>query len=161
MRLLFITGFPYLPQRFGGAERSIDCLARALKSQGHHVGVYAGLYNGGWTGYVTRLRRKILSQRPPKTLYNGYVVYRTWHQAQLLPQALTDLRPDAAVLQSGKPLQFAQTILDQGTPLILHLRDAEFSKLGGDPRDYPFCLVIANSHYIASAFYNQIGRAHV
>ncbi|TQV76271.1 glycosyltransferase [Denitrobaculum tricleocarpae] len=158
MRVLFGTGHSYLPQRSGGSESSTHDLCIEMQKQGIEPGVLASIEPEGWLGLKNRLQRRVFSQREfPADRTMGYPVYRGWHPETGIAEVAMRFKPDVAILQAGRPLQFASLLLDQGIPSIVYLRDILFDKLGGDVEKLPGLRYIANSRFTADTFEDHTG----
>ena len=59
MKLLFTIAHGYLPQGNGGAQKSIDQLARELMKRGHEVAVLASLVHEGRHALRFRIHAKL------------------------------------------------------------------------------------------------------
>lgn len=158
MRVLFGTGHSYLPQRAGGSESSTHDLCVEMQKQDIEPAVLASIEPGGWLGLKNRLRRKIFRQHKfPVDRSMGYPVYRGWLPETGVEEIAERFRPDVAILQAGKPLEFAGLLIDRGIPSIVYLRDTLFNKLGGDVENLPRLRYIANSQFTADAFAERYG----
>lgn len=158
MRLLFGTGHSYLPQRAGGSESSTHDLCVEMKKQGIAPAVLASIEPEGWLGLKNRLTRKLVTQRKfPMDKTMGYPVYRGWHPETGIAEVTARFKPDAAILQAGKPLLFAKLLLERNIPSIVYLRDTLFNKLEGDVEKLPRLRYIANSQFTADTFKDRYG----
>ncbi len=158
MRILFGTGHSYLPQRAGGSESSTHDLCVELQKQGIEPAVLASVEAKGWLGVRNRVTRRLFSQQKfPMDRTMGYPVFRGWAPENGIDEVIRRFRPDAAILQAGKPLEFASLLLAQAIPTIVYLRDTLFEKLGGDVEQLPRLRYIANSQFTASAFEKRYG----
>ena len=153
MRVLLATRHAYFPQRYGGSETSTHATALALRSRGISVAVLAGLTPNGWTGIITRIKRKLLPERPsPHLVGIGYRVFRARDAVRELELAARHFKPDIVVVQAGHPLLLAARANELGIPVVVHLRDVQFDRLGGDPRSLEVQAWFANSNFTAARF---------
>jgi len=153
MRVLLATRHAYFPQRHGGSETSTHATALALRSRGLHVAVLAGLSPNGWTGISTRIKRKLFPQRPsPRGVSLGYRVYRARDAVRELPLVARHFKPDIVVVQAGHPLLLAAGCIQLDIPVVVHLHDVQFERLGGDPLELAVPTYFANSRFTAARF---------
>ncbi len=157
MKILFVTGHGFLPQRVGGSESSTHELILALRDQGHDCAVLAQLQGNGWLGLRNRVVMKLSRQMLLSDSQPGYPVQRAWFPDRQAEAAVMRERPDVVLVQAGAPLRMAKAFQASGLPTVVYLRDVEFHELGGHPGDLPGLAYLANSHFVAERFRSTYG----
>jgi len=126
MRVLFATGERYLPGVLGGAELSVDELARELASRGHDCEVVAKVGDG-----AARLHHRVwrVLARPSRAgrrdLANGYPTYRALRGdvRAALAERLRDARPDVVLAWNAQAGALVSDAAAAGVRAILWLPD--------------------------------------
>ncbi|WP_420391630.1 glycosyltransferase [Acuticoccus sp.] len=147
-----------MPQIAGGSQSSTHELAQKLIERGHEVSVLAGIYHKDLVGYRTRLRLRLFGRGFVRDTLPGYPTYRRWFVWDDPADVLKAVRPNVVLVTSGYPFRTAKAFAAAGTPLAVYLRDVEFHKLGGDPRDLPDDTVyLANSEFTGAKYRDVFG----
>jgi glycosyltransferase involved in cell wall biosynthesis len=128
MRVLFATEVPFLPDVHGGAECSIDELARSLIARGHAVEVIARparaaeLRHTLWRLATLRLRPARLDRR------NGYPTWvaRPWRVCEALRARIRAFRPDVVTCWNQGAGEIAREAAQAATPVIVWVPDVSF-----------------------------------
>jgi glycosyltransferase involved in cell wall biosynthesis len=157
MRVLFAGGNGYLPEFYGGVQSSTHHLAEQLRSKGHEAAVLAALFGDGIFGLVARIKLKVLRQGAVIDQSLGYPVVRAWFPWQAAPFAVSQIRPDVAVVQCHKSVPLGKALEAAGVPIVVYLRNVEFDELGGDLSDLESALYIANSEFTAHTYRERFG----
>lgn len=157
MKILIVSGMPHLPQAFGGVPSSTHELALELIGRGHQVSVLCGLSPAGFRGLRIRAALR-LSRRPfVRDDGLGYPVYRQWDVRANIPQAVTALKPDVAIIQLGELVPLAARFEAQGVPSLIYLHNADIKELHGDPASLSRTGYIANSLFTARRYHDTFG----
>jgi glycosyltransferase involved in cell wall biosynthesis len=160
MRILFVSGHSYMPQRVGGAENSTHELCRFALKNNLSVAVTCR-YRGKWEKYAWGFRffrRLPFSHRMIADNYQGYSVYR-WRDAFEvgIRDAVEHFKPDIAVIQAGAPVRAAREIVRLGLPGIFYLRDVFFEEMGGDPFAHRLLCYVAATRFSAERLESRYG----
>lgn len=161
MRVLFATGESYLPGRYGGAELSVDELARELGARGHACEVVAKLGHGG-----ARLRHRIArafargSRWSRRDLENGYPTHRALPgevRAAVLDRVRT-FRPDAVLAWNAAAGELADDVASEGVRAIVWVPDVTMRwAQDGRPRE-PSVRLAGASGFVARRIRETLGR---
>ena len=122
MRVLFTCGLGYLPQRSGGAQSSTDQLANALKRAGHEPAVLTALEPGNSLVWRSKLQRKLTGRTFSRDQGMGYPVFRAWDPTNTA-EVVRRFKPDVAVVQNGSMVPIANSLQQEGVPVILYFRN--------------------------------------
>src|SRR5579871_3591564 len=152
MKILFVSGYGHLPQRFGGLESNTHDLARSLQRRGHKVAVLCGLEHGGYLGLRARILKKLYGEAAPADYFLGYATYRRWDPLKALPKLIAAIRPDFAIAQPCNHVPLAAALIRLSVPALVYLHDVEWEELGDDPREHPQAHYISNSKFVADRF---------
>jgi glycosyltransferase involved in cell wall biosynthesis len=160
MRILFVSGHSYMPQRVGGAENSTHELCRFALKNNLSVAVTCR-YRGKWEKYAWGFRffrRLPFSHRMIADNYQGYSVYR-WRDAFEvgIRDAVEHFKPDIAVIQAGAPVRAAREIVRLGLPGIFYLRDVFFEEMGGTPFAHRLLCYVAATRFSADLLKSRFG----
>jgi glycosyltransferase involved in cell wall biosynthesis len=156
MRLLFVTGCEYLPQRFGGAEVSAHSFAMALSKRGDQVGVLASLRAGDWLWFKNRVASKLRGvDLYTMDQFCGYPVFRGWRGTSGFSAVIDKFKPDIALLQTCPLRNYADLFVSLGLPVVICMRD---TKTGGASLiERPPLRYIANSGFLAGWLRTEFG----
>lgn len=128
MRVLFATGEPYVPEIFGGAECSMDQLARELGRRGHDCVVVAAA-----RGRTHRWRRQLdgwLGRAARADTVNGYRTFRP--AAPRVPATVARLawveRPDLIVCWNSACAEIATAAVQMDVPVLVWVPDVNFER---------------------------------
>ena len=157
MRVLFAGGNGYYPEFSGGAQSSTHHLVQQLRERGHEAAVLAALLGAGNFGLRTRAKMKIFRQRAAIDNFPGYPVVRAWLPWEAAAFAVEQLQPDVAVIHCQKAVPIAKALQAQNVPVVVYLRNVQFDELGGDLRELPSALYIANSEFTARTYKEAFG----
>ena len=157
MRVLFANGNGYPPEFGGGVQSSTHHLAEQLIEHGHEASVLAALFGDGIFGLKARAKMKLLRQPAVVDSHPGYPVIRSWFPWEAANFAVVRQKPDVAVVQCHKSVPLGKALQAEGVPLVVYLRNVEFRELGGDLRDLPSALYIANSEFTARTYAREFG----
>jgi glycosyltransferase involved in cell wall biosynthesis len=157
MKVLFASGNGYPPEFGGGVQSSTHHLAEQLIEHGHEAGVLAALFGDGMFGLKARAKMKLLRQPAVMDSHPGYPVVRSWFPWDAAGFAVKKLKPDVAVVQCHKSVPLGKALQALGVPLVVYLRNVEFHELGGDLRELPSALYIANSEFTARTYAREFG----
>jgi glycosyltransferase involved in cell wall biosynthesis len=103
MKILFVVNAPYLPDSVNGAVLVAHELAQLLVVRGEHVVVACQLSKRGLASIRLRAQRKLLpGRRGRPDLVNGYPTFRDWSVTEAIDHAVTQSRPDVAVILAGE-----------------------------------------------------------
>jgi glycosyltransferase involved in cell wall biosynthesis len=158
MKILFATNHAYPPRRVGGSESSTHDLCLTLGESGIEVAVLSSSLRGRSTGRWDRVRafpRALSSFVRDETA--GYPVYRAPSPIAAARDVVSDLVPDVAVIQAGRPLALAERLNGLGVPCLVYLRDAFFDNLGGPVSERDDLRYIAVSRDLARRFAEAFG----
>ena len=157
MKILFAGGNGYLPEFNGGVQSSTDHLVRQCLAKGHEAAVLSALFGDGLFGLRARLKLK-LSRGPVATDRTlGYRVMRAWFPWEAAAHVAREFAPDVAMIQCHNAVRVGKALAAEGIPQVVYMRNVEFHELGGDPRDLPNALFIANSEFTAKAYRDAFG----
>lgn len=160
MRVLFVSGTPYSPQRTGGAQSSTDQLIGLLRARGHACAVACALDGGGSLGLRSRIQMKLARRRFSRDAFNGYDVFRAWFPTEEAAAAAAAFGADVAVVQNHRTAPLVASLQASGVPVVVYFRNVEFAELHGDLRTLtPQPLYIANSDFTAAAYRSAFGVA--
>ncbi len=161
MRVLFASGESYLPGRYGGAELSVDELARELSSRGHACEVVAKVGHG-----AARLRRRIgraLSggSRPSRRdLANGYPTHRALpgdvHAAVL--DRVRAFRPDVVFAWNASAGALADAVAAAGVRVIVWVPDVTMRWADGGHPSAPTVRLAGASNFVAGRIREALHR---
>ncbi|HEY8155513.1 MAG TPA: glycosyltransferase [Myxococcota bacterium] len=161
MRILFGSGEPYLPSFRGGAECSIDELARALITEGHSCEVVVGVRRGD-SRRPHRIWR-LLSANPGiarRDLRNGYPTHRAAPRAlvEALRERLAGFRPDLVVAWNRASEELARAAAAVSIPSLVWVHDAELAWSHGRLPPEPTTRLAAVSEFLAQRVGEHLGR---
>lgn len=159
MKILFTSGFQYLPQIFGGLMSNTHDFALELIQRGHQVSVAAKLLPNDYLGLRTRLLGKIVGKKSVHDKVLGYPTYRRWILNDELAGIVESVRPDVAVVQACEHMRAAQILDSMGVPVIVYFHDVEFHELDGDPRELRNAVFLSNSQFTANKYREKFGIA--
>ena len=131
MKILLANAHPYIPQMVGGAQSSINDLAREFAARGHEVSVLSGLTGKGRLGVVSRVKLKLNRRGYVVDRTLGYPVYRAWFPWEVAADVARHVGADVVVPQSLFPVKIAQALDGVDTRVVIYLRNAEVEDLGG------------------------------
>lgn len=156
MRVLYVTGAPYLPQRFGGAEVSTHSLALAFRKWNIELGVLAPLRAGDWLWFKNRVASKLRGADVyTMDKFNGYPVFRGWGEVLGFPAVISKFKPDL-ILQQIYPLRtYSDFFVNFGLPVVIYIRDA--TTWGGNLIELPSLRYVVNSEFIANRLQRDFG----
>jgi glycosyltransferase involved in cell wall biosynthesis len=158
MKILFTSGFQYLPQIFGGLMSNTHDFALELIQRGHDVRVAAKLKPDDYPGLRTRLLGKLVGKQRVYDTVMGYPVYRRWFLNETdLTDIVERVRPDVAVVQAAESIGTARHLQTLGVPVILYFHDVEFHLLDGDPRELKNVVFVSNSQFTANKYREKFG----
>ncbi|BAT61495.1 spore coat protein SA [Variibacter gotjawalensis] len=121
MRIVLLSGTPYLPQVRGGVEVNTHELAVELMQRGHAVTVLTRLsYRDGF-GLKTQIKRWLGEDISDRSL--GYEVIRV----RDLAAVITDLpKPDVVVIHNGDPTRVAAAFAQRDVPVLVYMHGLGF-----------------------------------
>lgn len=159
---MFANGDAYPPQVFGGVQSSTDQLARGLIGRGHEAAVFCALHGGDIFSLRRRVTMKLSRRRLAMDRAPGYPVYRTWFPWEQVDAVVDAFRPDVAVVQNFRTVQFVEAFSRHGIPCVVYLRNVTFEELGGNIGALRNTSFIANSRFTARTHEERFGiRCHV
>lgn len=161
MKLLFVTGRTYLPDRTGGAEQSVHSLLISLVGLGHECEVAARADSSSsetrsWLGeWFGRLLRSTASDRS-----NGYVTWRYPGERllELAAKRIKRYKPDIVLTQLDASEEVIAIADKAGVPAAVMIRDVFFEWYKGDPPVSRPPLLISNSEFVAARVRSELGR---
>jgi glycosyltransferase involved in cell wall biosynthesis len=161
MRILFGSGEPYLPSFRGGAECSIDELARSLIAHGHSCEVVVGIRPGA----PRRLHRiwRLLSanQRVARRdVRNGYPTHRTAPSGVVdaLCERVAVYRPDLVVAWNRASTELARAAASLSIPSLVWVHDATLAWSHERLPPEPTTRLAAVSEFLARRVGERLGR---
>lgn len=157
MKLLFVSEFRHLPQKYGGVQSNTHELALELIKHGHTATVAAELMPGDMLGLRTRLMGKIIPKRKVHDTFLGYATYRRWSVMDALPEIVDEVRPDVAITQPLNHVPLARELIRLSVPTIAYMHDVEWHALGADPHDIPQAFLLSNSLFTAQRLREKFG----
>jgi glycosyltransferase involved in cell wall biosynthesis len=157
MRVLFAGGNGYYPEFHGGVQSSTHHLAEQLRAQGHEAAVLAALFGEGVFGLIARIKLKVFRQGAAVDSHPGYPVFRAWFPWEAAPFAVSQFKPDVAVVQCHKSVPLGKALEAEGVPIVVYLRNVEFHELAGDLSELKSALYIANSEFTARTYKQRFG----
>lgn len=159
MRILFAGGNSWLPEASGGTQNSTDHLIRQSISQGHECAVYCGFAGRGVFGFKLRVQRKLTRRPFSIDRSQGYEVMRTWEPLDpaRIRSAVDRFRPDVVVVQTRHSAGLGNEFAKLGIPVVLYLRNVEFSENEGDVSAIPGASFLANSNFTAKTYKDKYG----
>lgn len=158
MKILFTSGFQYLPQIFGGLMSNTHDFALELIQRGHEVSVAAKLKPDDSLGLRTRLWGKLVGKKRVHDTVMGYPVYRRWFLNEAdLTDIVERVRPDVVIVQAAESIMAARHLQKLGIPVILYFHDVEFLLLDGDPRELKNVIFLSNSQFTANKYFEKFG----
>ncbi|NNL74322.1 MAG: glycosyltransferase [Silicimonas sp.] len=157
MRVAFAGGNGYPPEDFGGVQSSTHDMALRLQARGGVPAVLAPLYGDGAFGLAARARLKLGRAKTVEDDRAGYPVHRAWHPDQAVGAFCDAFRPDVAVVQCHGTVPIAKGFVAADVPVVIYLRNVEFSELGGNPGALEVQHFIANSRFTAEAYRAAFG----
>ena len=110
MKVLFAGGNGYYPEFHGGVQSSTHHLVEQLRARGHQAAVLAALFGDGIFGLIARIKLKVLRQGAAIDNFPGYPVIRAWFPWQAVPFAVSQFRPDVAVVQCHKSVPLGKAL---------------------------------------------------
>ena len=145
MRVLFVSGYPHLPDIKGGLQTTTHDLCLALGVMGAEVAVLCGLNQADGPANA--------DLTPHGTFTDdalGYLCMRAVSPAAALPLAAAAWNASIIVVQSGNALApMVLASLQTGRPTAVYLHNVEVHQLGGMLIADPSLLFIANSDFTA------------
>ena len=157
MKILLANAHPYIPQMVGGAQSSINDLAREFAARGHEVSVLSGLTGKGRLGVVSRVKLKLNRRGYVVDRTLGYPVYRAWFPWEVAADVARHVGADVVVPQSLFPVKIAQALDGVDTRVVIYLRNAEIEDLGGSLDTLRNVGYVANSNFTAGRFRELFG----
>jgi glycosyltransferase involved in cell wall biosynthesis len=162
MKILFVTGHPYLPQLHGGMQRSADQLCCGLVGRGHKVAVLAGLAgDGGIFGWKSRLKmqinKRISGCKVSRDWVPNYPVWRTWFPWEVIEYVTEKEKPEIIVVMAGHPARMVLAARPTKIPMLLQLQNVEFHLAGGRLEECRNIPSIANSRFTADKYFHAFG----
>lgn len=161
MRILFGSGEPYLPSFRGGAECSIDALARELAARGHSCEVVAGI-GRGFPRRRHRLWRLLTGRRrvTRRDVRNGYPTFRAVPRRApaALRERLVAFRPDLVVAWNRATEDLAKEGAAAGIPSLVWVHDATLAWHTGRLPAAPTTRLAAVSAFLAAYARERLGR---
>ncbi|MEM9249830.1 MAG: glycosyltransferase [Pseudomonadota bacterium] len=159
MRILFAGGNGWLPEASGGTQNSTDHLIRQSMAEGHTCAVYCGFAGRGVFGLRMKVQRKLTGRPFSVDRSQGYDVMRMWEpwDPACISAAVAQFRPDVVVVQTRRSAPLGQAFAALGLPVVLYLRNVEFSENEGDVSAIPGAQFIANSSFTAETYRNAYG----
>jgi glycosyltransferase involved in cell wall biosynthesis len=161
MRILFATGEPYLTPSRGGAECSVDELARALVAEGHACEVVAGIGRGA-PRRRHRVWRVLTAGRrlARRDLRHGYPTHRSLPRqiADALRERLPVFRPDLVVAWNRASEELARAAAAASIPSIVWIHDATLAWAEGRLPPEPATRLAAVSEFLARRAGERLGR---
>src|SRR2546425_1211933 len=135
MKILFVTSHLYIPQIYGGMQRSTDQTCRSLLEKGYKVAVLAGLTSGGTFAFISRIKMfinmKLTNHKVTRDEGLGYPVWRTWFPCQEVKYVAQQEKPDLIVIMSGDIVRTALAVKSANIPVLMQLLNVEFKLHGG------------------------------
>ncbi|MGU3390547.1 glycosyltransferase [Sphingomonas sp. M1A8_2b] len=157
LRIVFASGNGYLPEFSGGVQSSTDHLVRQCNAAGHRAWVLAALFGLGPAGLASRIKLKFSRSAVATDHRLGYPVMRAWSPWIAAGDVMRKVRPDVVLVQCQHAVRIGKAFAAHDAPLVVYLRNVEFSELDGDPNDLPGALFIANSQFTAGAYKARFG----
>lgn len=158
MKVLFATGYHYLPQRTGGIESSTHELCLSLINQGHKAGVICNLSLYDFIWIKNRIISKIRRSEYVKDHLLSYPVYRGYGQKDGVDKVFAHFKPDIVVAQVGKAIQYATVFSEFKIPVIIYQRDVEFGRYDKNFKvNTGKIRFIANSNFTAQKIKEHFG----
>lgn len=161
MRLLFATSRVHLPDRVGGAQRSVHALLSMAVERGHDCEAIAAL-PGGPRLLALRAARRLSGQRltgwPDRRA--RYITHRSWEclVPELLRRRIGTTRPDVVLTDFHGSGGLAGVAAGLGVPTLLRMVDVGFADRGEPLPDDPCVLPVSNSRFVADRVLAQTGR---
>lgn len=156
MRVLLATGHGHLPEAMGGAQSSTRQLAESLTEAGHEVAILCALWGVGWTGFKSRVKKRVTRAEFACDRFKGHLVFRGWNPAQV-DEVVERFHPDVAVVQQWRTVPIARALRRHGVAVVFYFRNVEFEDLQGDPGEIDDARFICNSRFSAAAFRHEFG----
>jgi glycosyltransferase involved in cell wall biosynthesis len=160
MKLLFLTAHYYLPQMYGGLQRSTDQFCKTLREQGHEVAVLSKLKPEGELAEAAQLKMKangIFACEVARDEVAGYPVWRAWAPWEATAYVVAQEKPDLCVVLAMQPVRMAQSLQSTSVPMLIQLQDVEFGQHGGDFGALGPVNCVANSHFTAGKYREEYG----
>ena len=161
MNILFITAHPYLPQMFGGLQRSTDQLCKSLMQRGHKVAVLGSLIPGGPFAVRSRIKMQINSKlfgcKVSKDTRQGYPVWRTWCPWSTVEYVAKAENAHLIVVLAMQSVRMGLAAKETSIPVIMMLQDIEFHQHGGSFTELGDIPCVANSHFTATTYHRAFG----
>ena len=152
MKILLANAHPYIPQMVGGAQSSINDLAKEFAARGHEVSVLGGLTGKGRLGAMSRVKLKLNRRGYVVDRTLGYPVYRAWFPWEVAADVARRVGGVVVVPQSEVPVKIAQALHGVDTRVVIYLRNAEVEDLGGSLHGLKGVTYVANSNFTARRF---------
>lgn len=159
MRILFAGGNGWLPEASGGTQNSTDHLIRQSMAEGHDCAVYCGFAGRGVFGLRMKVQRKLTGRPFSIDRSQGYEVMRTWEPLDppRIRAAVERFRPDVVLVQTRASAALGHEFASLDVPVVLYLRNIEFSENEGDVSTIPGASFIANSSFTADRYRQEYG----
>ena len=156
MRILLTTAHPFPPEIAGGAQSSMQEMAKALVASGHQAALLCGLAGDGLFGLRSRLKLKLGKSDVVCDTHLGIPVFRSWHPWKAAAHVCEKFRPDIVVPHSGLPVRMSTAFQALGVPTMIYFRNVEESDFGGEAASSADGYV-ANSKFTAARLKSGYG----